>query len=201
MSRCLPLLLLAACQWIDDEADRERRDSDGDGLSLHDDCNDDDAAIGELPAPDAALACDEVVSASVSGADRLFASTCLHPLRHGEELLLYGPQEDLWSLDLPTDGLVEVRLVPAPGFTQDGPGRDGEPTDIEVAGVVLWAWPEGRCPRESCHLGAPLTDPETGTLAGRGEPVVRFEGRAGERWIIVVSAKSGSGYDLVVECS
>jgi len=202
----LPLLAVG-CEWIDDEADRERRDNDGDGLSLLDDCNDADARIGRLPAADAELVCDEVVSASVSGADRLATSTCLHPLRNGEELLLYGPAEDLWSLTLPTTGEVVVRLTPAPGFSQRPPGHgddddddDEGSLDLELAGAVLWAWPEGTCPREHCHIATPLADAASGRLSGRADPEVRFDGQAGERWVLVVSAARGSGYTLTVDC-
>jgi len=198
MVRPTVCLLLAACTWIDDEADRERRDRDGDGMPMTADCNDEDASITSLPVADEVIGCGEVVATTVLGADALSTSTCLHPLRDGEELAQYGSQEDLWSLSLARDQRATVRLVPGAGFTQADDAPGGEPIDLDLAGIVLWAWPEGDCARDGCTLGLPLTQ-ASGALDR--EVTLSVDGSDADRFVLVVSAARGSAYELSVSCT
>lgn len=184
---------VASCTWIDDEADRARRDRDGDGVPMSEDCNDENGSVAALPKPDQVIACGEVVEAEVSRAERLGTSTCLHPLRSGEELAQYGPNEDLWSLTVEGDGEVDVVLSPRDDFTQTAVDFD-----LDLAGVVLWAWPEGDCPREHCNLGLPLANADNGRLPGPAS--VRFDAGDASEWVLVVTAAAGSGYTLSVAC-
>ncbi len=198
MARPTLCLLLAACTWVDDEADRERRDNDGDGMPMTADCNDEDASITSLPAADDVIGCGEVVTATVLGADALSTSTCLHPLRDGEELAQYGSQEDLWSLSLARDQRATVRLVPGAGFTQADEAPGGGPIDLDLAGIVLWAWPNGYCARDGCTLGLPLTGP-SGAIDR--EVTLSLDGADADAFVLVVSASRGSGYELSVSCT
>ncbi len=157
---------------------------------MSEDCNDANDSLAALPVPRAVVACGEVVEAEVSGADLLNTSTCLHPLRSGEELAPYGPREDLWSLTVEGDGEVDVELTPRDRFTQ----ADGA-FDLDLAGVVLWSWPAGDCPREHCNLGFPMANVDNGRLPGPAS--VRFDA---SDWVLVVTAAAGSGYSLSVVC-
>lgn len=194
-----PLVVLglaSGCEWIDDEEDRERRDNDEDGLPLTEDCNDQRAAVGLLPDPERVLPCGEPSPGVVQGADRLGVSTCIHPLTSDSELAEYGALEDLWALEVPSSGVVTVRLSPEPGFTQ-ATGQGDEGPELDLARIVLWAWPEGTCPRDHCNLGLPLAL-ESGALNVDAE--VRFEAQAGSDWVLVVSAAEGSEYTLLADC-
>lgn len=194
MVRALPLFLASGCIVVSEETLLERFDADADGVPVEADCNDEDASVSRLPAPDDPLTCNSTTDVVLRGEDdpgTLDILPCAHP-QDPDALIQVGSRQRLYALEPGVETRVDVSLQLGGYVLFEGV----EPV-APVAGLV--ANRGGVCGQDACELGFPLVAPDDDAQTAEFNASVSFTSSATDTWYLVVTGFEGAG-TLDVRC-